>query len=235
MAESCDVYFYNLVLSQGLTSDSLAAYSRMFGLGSSTELGLTGERAGFVPDPRWKQDTQQEAWYTGDTLNMVIGQGFLTVTPLQMAVVTAAVANGGYLVKPQLLSRIDWPDWLGYGTQTLEQTQGRKLEVDPLILAKVRQGMREAVESDHGTAKVMRGLGVSVAGKTGSAQHYPLDRPTHAWFVCFAPAEAPRYACCVFVSEGGHGGSVAAPVARKILAAAFGVSAGSGGPAGPSD
>ncbi|HUU58062.1 MAG TPA: penicillin-binding transpeptidase domain-containing protein, partial [Phycisphaerae bacterium] len=193
-----------------------------------------GERAGFVPDARWKQDTKQEAWYTGDTLNMVIGQGFLTVTPLQMAVVTAAVANGGYLLRPRLLSRILWPDWLGYGTQNFEQPEGRKLEVDSRILAKVRQGMREAVESANGTAGIMRGLGVSVAGKTGSAQWQPGEK-THAWFVCFAPAETPRYAACVFVSEGGHGSTAAAPVARKILAAAFGVTDRGGGSAGPGD
>lgn len=235
MAQSCDVYFYDLVLNQGLSSDNLAAYSRMFGLGSETGIGLTNERSGFVPDPRWKQDRLQEAWYTGDTLNMVIGQGFLTVTPLQMAVVTAAVANGGYLLKPRLLARILWPDWLGYGTQSFEHAEGRKLEVDPRILAKVREGMRQAVVSERGTAKVMRGLGISVAGKTGSAQHYPLDRPTHAWFVCFAPAETPRYACSVFVSEGGHGSSAAAPVARRILAAAFGISDQGGAPGGPGD
>jgi penicillin-binding protein 2 len=93
--------------------------------------------------------------------------------------------------------------------------------------------MRLAVEGDQGTARVMRGLGVSVAGKTGSAQWQP-GKATHAWFVSFAPVETPQYACCVFVSEGGHGGSAAAPVARKILAATFGVSAASGS-AGPGD
>ena len=228
LAESCDVYFYSLVTNRGLSSDSLATYARAFGLGNTTGLGLAGERAGFVPDPRWKRDRRQEPWYTGDTLHMVIGQGYLTTTPLQMALVTAAVANGGFLLKPRLIRRIQWPDWLGYGNQVFTQPEGHRVEVEgkPIedqVLAEVRRGMRQAVESDLGTAKGLRGLGVSVAGKTGSAQHR-LDRPTHAWFVCFAPADKPRYACAVFVAEGGHGSSAAAPIARKILAAAFGVS-----------
>ena len=234
MAESCDIYFYNLVLSRGLTSDSLATYARAFGLGTSTGLGLAGESSGFVPDPQWKKDKKQEAWYTGDTLNYVIGQGDLTVTPLQMAMVTAAVANGGFLLKPRLIHRIEWPAWLGYGAQVFATREGHRVQVngqdvDDKYLAEVRSGMRTAVEGDHGTAKGMRGLGVSVAGKTGSAQWKPGE-PTHAWFVCFAPFENPKYACCVFVSEGGHGSSSAEPIARKILAAAFGVSAGSAGP-----
>jgi cell division protein FtsI/penicillin-binding protein 2 len=161
----------------------------------------------------------------------VIGQGALSVTPLQMAMVTAAVANGGYLLKPRLISRILWPAWLGYGQQTMGPPDSHKLDVSDDILAKVREGMRMAVEGDHGTGKVMRGLGVTVAGKTGSAQH-PPSRLMHAWFACFAPVEKPQYACVVFIEDGGHGASAAAPVARKILAGAFHVSAGSatGGP-----
>lgn len=224
MAESCDVYFYNMVLSKGLSSDALAQYARAFGLGSLTGIGLPGERPGFVPDRRWKQEAKQEPWLTGNTLHFVIGQGFLTVTPLQMAAVTAAVANGGKLPQPNLVKRIVWPDWSGYGTQEVTPPPGRRVEVDPKILERVRQGMRMAVSNQRGTGHVMQGLGVAVAGKTGSAEHQP-DRPSHAWFVCYAPADAPRYAICVFVDEGGHGGTTAAPVARKILAAALGVPA----------
>jgi len=222
LAESCDVYFYSLVRSKGLGSDALAEYARRFGLGSVTGIGLTGERAGFVPDRRWKQAQKQEPWFTGDTLNFVIGQGYLTVTPLQMAVVTAAVANGGILVQPRLVRKLEWPQWTGYGTQVVSATQTRRVGVDDKILAYVRQGMRLAVEGEHGTAAGLRGLGVPVAGKTGSAEHQP-GRPTHAWFVCYAPADDPRYAVCVFIAEGGHGGTAAAPVARRILAAALGL------------
>ncbi len=222
LAESCDVYFYSLVRNKGLSIDALADYARRFGLGSLTGLGLAGERPGFVPDRRWKQTVLQEPWLTGNTLHFVIGQGYLTVTPLQMACVTAAVANGGILPQPWLVKKIVWPDWSGWGTQEISPPRGRKVEVAPAVLANVRRGMRLAVESPRGTANVMQGLGVPVAGKTGSAEHQP-GHPPHAWFVCYAPSDQPRDAICVFVAEGGHGGTVAAPVARKILAAALGL------------
>ncbi len=222
MAQSCDIYFYNLVLNKSLGSDALADYARRFGLGAVTGIGLDQEWAGFVGDRRWKVNDRQESWTTGDTLHLVIGQGFINVTSLQMAVVTAAVANGGFLPQPHLVKRIDWPEWMGYGRQEVDAPEGRQVDVAPDVLEKVRRGMRLAVERTHGTAHVMQGLGVPVAGKTGSAEDR-LDRPPHAWFVCYAPADEPRYAICVFIEEGGHGGTAAAPVARKILAAALGV------------
>ena len=223
LAESCDVYFYNLVLSKGLSSDALADYAHRFGLGSPTGLGLPGEMPGFIGNRGWKRDTLQEGWSTGDTLHMVIGQGFISVTPLQMAVVTAAIANGGYLVQPRLLRRITWPAWTGYPLQDLASPPGRKVDVSEDVLDKVRRGMRLAVDSPHGTAHVMQGLGVPVAGKTGSAEEDKRGNAPDAWFICYAPADAPRYAICVFVKQGGHGGTTAAPVARQILAAALGV------------
>jgi len=220
IAQSCDVYFYETVLKAGLSSDSIARYARLFGLGSPTGIDIPGEEEGFVPDKQWKATVKRDSWLTGDTVNMVIGQGWLTVTPLQMAVATAAVANGGKVMQPRVAHKIQWPQWLGGQAEVLKPVVVRKLDVAPETLARVRKGMRLAVTQPHGTAQGVGGLGVAVAGKTGSAEHR-RDRPTHAWFVCFAPYQQPKYAVAVFVWEGGHGGTTAAPIARRMLAAAF--------------
>ncbi len=227
MAQSCDVYFYQTVLDDKmrLSSDSIARYARLLGLGVATGIDIPGEEEGFVPDREWKATVERDSWLTGDTVNMVIGQGWLTATPLQMAVATAAVANGGKVLQPRVVRKIEWPQWLGGQAEVLEPVVVRELDVAPDTLARVRQGMRLAVTRPHGTAQAVGGLGVAVAGKTGSAQHR-LDQPTHAWFVCFAPYRQPKYAVAVFVWEGGHGGTTAAPIARRILAAAFGVERG---------
>lgn len=223
IAQSCDVYFYELVRQAQLDSDTIADYARRFGLGTPTGIDLPGEKSGAVRDRDWKSEVVRDSWTTGNTLHMVIGQGFLTVTPLQMAVVTAAIANGGKLLTPRLVRKIIWPRWLGWGTQLYTEPQGRDVGVDPKSLEEVRRGMRLAVTGAYGTARIMQGLGIEVAGKTGSAEHRP-GKPTHAWFTCFAPYDEPRYAVVVFVSEGGYGSETAAPVARTLLAAALGIS-----------
>ena len=225
MAQSCDVYFYQTVLEAELSSDSIARYARLLGLGVPTGIDIPGEEEGCVPDREWKATVERDSWLTGDTVNMVIGQGWLTATPLQMAVATAAVANGGKVLQPRVVHKIRWPQWLGGGVEVLEPRVVRRLELAPETLARVRKGMRLAVTQPHGTAQAVGDLGVAVAGKTGSAEHR-RDRPTHAWFVCFAPYQQPKYAVAVFVWEGGHGGTAAAPIARRMLAAAFGLSPG---------
>jgi len=230
MAQSCDVYFYQTVLKAGLSSDSIARYARLFGLGSPTGIDIPGEEEGHVPDKEWKATVERDSWLTGDTVNMVIGQGWLTATPLQMAVATAAVANGGKVLQPRVVRKIQWPRWMGGKAEVLKPIVVRELDVAPETLAYVRRGMRLAVTQPHGTAQAVAGLRVAVAGKTGSAQHRH-DRPTHAWFVCFAPYRQPKYAVSVFVWEGGHGGTAAAPIARRMLAAAFGLETGGPVPA----
>ena len=232
-AQSCDVYFYELVRKAGLTAQSLAYWARQFGLGAATGIGLTGEVSGLVPDPQWKRLVAHDRWRLGDTLNMVIGQGYLTVTPLQMALATAAVANGGKLYKPQVVTRIEWPEWMHKEPRPILPQLIRSVGASAKTLAIVRRAMRRAVASPHGTGRALASFPVPVAGKTGSAEHRP-GQPTHAWFVCFAPYQAPKYAVAVFVEAGGHGGSVAAPVARKVLAALFGIQEPDAGPAGPS-
>ncbi len=225
LAESCDVFFYELCLEDGLTSDAIADYARRFGLGESTKLGLAGEIDGVVPDQRWKLDARHEPWRLGDTLHMVIGQGDVVVSPLQMAVVTAAVANGGTLVHPHLVKKVAWPQSWGVQPTLTDAAPARKVAVKAETLEIVRRAMRQAVIGRGGTAAALARLGIPAAGKTGSAETVP-GKPPHAWFCCFAPYDDPQYAVTVFVSEGGHGGTVAAPVAGKILAAAFNLNEG---------
>jgi penicillin-binding protein 2 len=233
LANSCDVFFYELVRKSGLTVTDLYQYATMFGLGEKTGLDLPEEVAGQVPNAQWKQQSYNEQWWTGDSLNMVIGQGWTEVTPLQMARVCAAVANGGYLLRPHLASRIEWPEHFGFaGPTVLTRVVDRTLSVKPETLQIVREGMRLAVL--HGTRGAPRDFPIAVAGKTGSAEHLS-NRPPHAWFVCFAPYEKPKYAIAVFVAEGGHGGGTAAPIARRILAALYGLKGGGGGASVPSD
>lgn len=220
LAESCDVYFYDLVRREGLTSTTIAEYAREFGMGSSTGCGLPGEVSGRVPDPEWKADALDEDWYTGDTLQYVMGQSFLRVTPLQMAVMTAALANGGKVISPRLVRKIEWPGYLRRGPTLFRADVINEIEADPENLRLVQEGMRRAVTSDQGTARGLAEIGFTVAGKTGSAQFQP-NRRTHAWFVAYAPYEEPRFAVAVLVTEGGSGSESAAPVAAAMLKAAM--------------
>ncbi|MCD6361055.1 MAG: penicillin-binding protein 2 [Armatimonadetes bacterium] len=225
MAQSCDVYFYKLVLNAGTTSDSIARYARAFGLGEPTGCGLPGEQGGLVPDRRWKEDAQlppgeDNIWTTGNTLHLVIGQGFLTVTPLQMTVVTAAIANGGIVLRPRLVRKIVWPEHMGRAPTIKPAEIVRRVHVAPENLDVVRAGMRRAVTGRLGTAHNLVDIGVPLAGKTGSAEWKPGMR-THAWFACYAPYRNPHFACVAFIREGGHGGQAAGPVAAKLIKAAL--------------
>lgn len=234
VAESCDVYFYNLVWKLHLSPDAIAYWAREFGLGRPTGICLPGEAEGLVPDPTWRRLVLRESWRLGDSLNMVIGQGYVAATPLQMAMATAAIANGGKLYKPELVRKVVWPAWMHRLPTLTPPDLVHRVPAAPATFDKVRRAMRLAVTSKHGTAQVVGNMAVTVAAKTGSAQQRP-GRPTHAWFVCFAPYEHPKYAISVFVDSGGHGGSTAGPIARKVLTALFRLKATEGGPAGPSD
>lgn len=228
IAQSCDVYFYELVRKAGTTSDALARHARLFGLGESTECGLPSEASGLVPDRKWKLDEKGKGWWTGDTLQFMIGQSFLTVTPLQMTVATAAIANGGRVLKPQLVRKIAWPAYMRRGPTLYKAKVVREVEVAEESLQVVRRGMRLAVTRKGGTAHNLAGYRLPLAGKTGSAQHYP-DKKTHAWFVCYAPYDNPRFACTVIVTEGGYGSTTAAPIAAEVMGEAlrkYGVASG---------
>ncbi len=227
IAESCDVYFWETVRKAGLTADEIANYARDFGLGELTGCGLPNEQEGLVPTPAWKRQAPQfddNRWYTGDTINLVIGQGSLTTTPLQMALVTAAIANQGLLPRARLIRKVVWPAEAGIGSAAWPVAKPHRVKAKPETLTAARRGMRAAVTYPRGTARSpmadLADLPYSVAAKTGSAETFPTKKP-HSWFVCFAPYEKPRYACAVIVEHGGSGSEVAGYVARKIVLAAF--------------
>ncbi|OGL73770.1 penicillin-binding protein 2 [Candidatus Uhrbacteria bacterium RIFCSPHIGHO2_12_FULL_60_25] len=187
----------------GLGVDRLTKWMRAFGLGAKTGLDLPGEATGHVPSQEWKEKTKGERWYIGDTYNLSIGQGDLLVTPVQMARVTAAIANGGSLVVPHVVMSSSTADV-------------QRLDASPLVFATVRQGMRETVT--YGSGRRLNALSFPVAGKTGTAQ-WRSDKPNHAWFTGYAPANAPEVVVTVLLEEGGEGSSSAVPVAGEILQA----------------
>ncbi|MDD5131390.1 MAG: penicillin-binding protein 2 [bacterium] len=213
IAQSCDVFFYQLGLRLGVTR--IANYAKKFGLGSLTGIDLPSEKKGIVPDRDWKKRVVKEAWYDGDTLNMCIGQGYLWVTPLQMAGIFSAVANDGPYYRPKIVKKIISPDGKVYHDFFPEE-QGI-VELDRQNWHTIKKGLEDAVTYGTGRQAYIRGL--KVAGKTGTAQNpQGID---HAWFGCLAPVDNPQVVIVVFVEHGGHGGVVAAPIARRILEGYF--------------
>lgn len=217
LAQSCDVYFYEI--GQDVGPNLIEEMAKRFGLGAPTGVDLPHEKKWPLP-LAWKQSRTRAAdryWHGGETLNYSIGQGALQVTPLQMTNVTAAVANGGNVWQPYLVAESQ-----RFG-QPLERLGGPRMITHVALSEKalmlVREGLRLVVQSGTGAAAQIKGI--EVAGKTGTAQ-VPKGKD-HAWFVSYAPAEQPRLACAVVVEHGGHGGSVAAPIAHDLLALALGI------------
>ena len=222
IAMSSDVYFYYLSGGKadegfrGLGEERVARYARAFGLGEPTGIDLPGESPGLVPDAEWKRETLNEAWFVGDTYNFGIGQGYLSVTPLQMASAISAVANGGQLLTPHLLK--ETRDSHGNVLQKIEVKARRKVPVDPGYLQIVTDAMLQSVT--RGVAKPAAVKGLDIAGKTGTAEfgapRFDGSHETHGWFVGFAPYDDPQIAVAVFVQRGG-GGQEAAPAAAQIF------------------
>jgi penicillin-binding protein 2 len=221
--KSCDTVFYEIGYEfYKRKNEELQATAREFGLGSKTGIDLSGEVAGRVPDAAWKKEfnknyPEYQLWLPGDTVNMAIGQGDLLVTPLQMATVYAGIANGGTVMRPHILKDVlDSQGSVARSSEpeTLATLKASRADLDVLKRALVKV-------TTTGTARgVFSGFGVAVAGKTGTAQVYGKD--DYAWFCAFAPADRPRYAVAVVIEQGGHGGSVAGPAARNILAKLLG-------------
>lgn len=204
LAYSIDTVYYELSLELGI--NNIKKYSNLFGLGNKTNIGLLGEQKGIIPDNEWKIKNYKIPWYPGDSVNASIGQGFVMLTPIQATVMIAAVANGGKVLKPKLLNRVD-------GQMPPKVEIVRKVNISEKNMNIIRKGLRSAVV--YGTASALRFNNLSVAGKTGSAED-PPNKKTHAWIVSYAPYENPKYAVTVFIQNGGHGGDVAAPIAREI-------------------
>ncbi|MFQ6019813.1 MAG: penicillin-binding transpeptidase domain-containing protein, partial [Dehalococcoidia bacterium] len=189
---------------------------RAFGLGETTGIDLPSESPGLVPNAEWKDENYGETWLLGDTYNFGIGQGYLAVTPLQLLTAVSAIGNGGDVVVPHLLNEV-W-DSHDNVTRRVEGEVRQRVPVDPQYLNIVQEAMRQSVTS--GVARTAQVAGLSVAGKTGTAEFGPTfadgSHETHGWFVGFAPYDDPQVAVVVFVQRGG-GGQHAAPVASRIF------------------
>jgi len=228
--QSCDVYFYQLGLKIGV--NRLAKIARGFMLGQITGIDLPQERSGLVPTREWKKRRFGEAWMKGETVSASIGQGFNLATPLQVAVVYAAIANGGRILRPRLVLRTEDPD--GVVTPGAEPEVLGTVPVDPVHLQRLVDALEAVVEEERGTARRARVSGYRVAGKTGTAQvvqlkqtegleddEIPLRFRDHAWFAAFAPLPKPEIVVVVLIEHGGSGGAVAAPAAQRVLARYF--------------
>jgi penicillin-binding protein 2 len=222
---SCDVWFYEKGMATKV--DNIAKTARDFGLGQPCGFDAGGEIAGLVPTPGWKRMYRGERWWDGDTAQMSIGQSFLLTTPLQMARVTAALANGGKLFRPFVVRRIETPD----GVLVSETKPEQNRNISSPHLEFVRQAMLSVVQAPDGTGHRAAVPGLNVAGKTGTAEadirvDGALRRINRTWFIAFAPYEAPQVALAVVFEQGDSGGHTAAPVAGQILAGIFGKSEG---------
>jgi penicillin-binding protein 2 len=215
---SCNVYFFHVGLKTG--EGPIAEMARRMGLGHRTDIELEGERAGLVPDSRWKQLFLEDGWRDGDTCNIAIGQGAMAVTPLQMALLTAAIANGGTLYKPRLVTGVRGSGWDEF--QERPVVVAGKCNWNPEQIRVVREGMRAVIMDPLGTGKAALVPDVVAAGKTGTAEFGKKEeRKRHAWMVAFAPYDAPKYAIALLVDEGVSGGETAAPRMGQILRGIF--------------
>ncbi len=240
LALSNDIFFYWIgggytpAKFRGLGQKALSSWSEQFSYGAPTGIDLIGEIGAFVPTGQWKRQLYAESWTTGDSYNMAIGQGYMLATPLQVLVSTATVANGGTVYQPQVVYQLT--DTVGRVQRDFTPHVVRQLAAPEGAIDLVRQGMWAAVNADFGTATTSRIEGITVAGKTGTAEfcdkeHYNPEkedclneedlRPSHAWYVAFAPYENPEIAVVTFVYNGGEGSATAIPVTKTILEAYF--------------
>lgn len=226
IAQSCDVYFYQV--GQMLGVDRLAWYAKAAGLGSPTGIQLDHESSGLIPTAAWKKNRIGEPWQKGETLSVAIGQGFNTASPIQLAVMTSAVANGGRRYKPMILEAVKNID----GKLLFKQTPvvvGR-LPVSDGTLKLVREGLLQVVNGEQGTGRRIRLNDFHISGKTGTSQvvsrndddempedQVPAHLRAHAWFVAYAPSEAARIVVSVIVEHGEHGSGAAAPIAKELI------------------
>ncbi len=221
--QSCDVYFYNLAYSMGI--DNMHDYLSQFRFGQPTGADMPNETGAVLPSTAWKKKRYKKSWVPGDTINAGIGQGYMLVSPLQLAYATAVLAEDGKLIPPRLASHIN-----DISTSLADHEIPRIEKRVPHHWQQVIQGMSQVVEAPRGTAKRIRSKSYRIAGKTGTAQVVSMkqsetydakklskDKHDHALFIAFAPTDDPQIAISVIVEHGGHGGSTAAPIARRIM------------------
>jgi penicillin-binding protein 2 len=244
IAQSCDVYFYNLgAIFFSRQGTELADWAGRLGLGKYTGVDLPGENKGLVPTPDWRREHFKDSpdptdvlWKPGNSVNLAIGQGDLLVSPLQMAVTYAAIANGGYVVTPHV--GLEVRDASGQVVQKLRTPARRRVGSSLGSIQVVQRGLRYAAASAVGTSVgVFGGYPVAVAGKTGTAEVFGQD--DYAWYASYAPYGAGKddaqYVVVVMIEQGGHGGSTAAPAVRAIYDALFDIKSSGSVTTGPSD
>ncbi len=231
LAVSCDVYFYHLGLLVGPWE--IFKYAKLLGFGETTGIEIPGEKTGFVPSPSWKEKVIGEGWTAGETAVLSIGQGYILVTPLQMALAYAALVTGGHIPHPYIVSDIISPD--GKKIWHREPEILRDVNIQPDALEILKEGLFEAVNARNGTGIRARSRIIHIAGKTGTAQviasqkdekEIPEHLRDHAWFIGMAPAEDPEIVVAVIVEHGGSGGKTAAPIARAIIEKYFSIRSG---------
>jgi penicillin-binding protein 2 len=224
LVESCDVYFYNVGKRLGV--DRIAQYAKMCGLGSATDFELGFEKDGLIPTSEWKLQRFGIPWQPGETISTAIGQGYVLVTPLQMARLISALFNGGYLYQPSVIK------WVGKENKKFYRFVPKvlgHLHAKEQNMALIRDALIGVVNEPHGTGSSARLKNFTVAGKTGTAQVLELGKEKavskeaaaefedHAWFLGIAPVENPTLAVAILVENGGHGGSAAAPIAKRMF------------------
>ncbi len=225
ITESCDVYFYSLASTLGI--DRMHSFLQHFGFGEKSGIDLSGEKTGLLPSKEWKRQQHNQSWYPGETLITGIGQGYLQVTPIQLAKATATLANKGKIVTPFLVKK----------SVNTEDSEPEKVAPTDNITIKAENintiisAMINVIHDPHGTAKgISKNINYQIAGKTGTAQVFNIKQDAkynendidfklrdHALFISFAPADDPKIAIAVIVENGGHGGSVAAPIAGQVI------------------
>ncbi|WP_339630481.1 penicillin-binding protein 2 [uncultured Sneathiella sp.] len=235
ISQSCDIYFYDIARKVGV--DKIAEMAHRFGLGEKLGIDILGERAGLIPTKAWKQAVQGVSWQLGETYNTGIGQGYVLTTPLQLAVMTARLANGGKKVNPRLVRSVTGQTLEGAVLPPVDdEAANRDIGVSQSALKTVLSGMNKVVNGPRGSARAakIQVEGWEMAGKTGTAQvrrisrkeriegvrksdEKPWEERDHALFVGFAPYDDPRYAVSVIVEHGGSGSGAAAPIARDLL------------------
>jgi penicillin-binding protein 2 len=218
LSYSCDTYFYTIAYNlYKQNPDFMSQVARQFGLGEFTQVGQVAEAQGLMPDAAWKQANYGEAWVPGDSVNMGIGQGYVLVTPLQIAQMVSAVRNGGTLYRPQLVAKIAPPG--GASSFKFQPVVNGKLPVSAEQLALIQQGMDGAVNLPSGTAHaVFPNFVVPVAGKTGTAED-PAGGAPHAWFAGYTEGnrtDKPDIAIVVMIENVGEGSQFAAPIFKRI-------------------
>lgn len=213
LVESCDTYFYEVGRRLGI--DKIHDYSISLGLGNETGIELVQERKGLIPNTQWKLEHKKLPWFPGETLITAIGQGYVTTTPIQMAVMTSVLVNGGTQYKPILV-------------KDTEPSIVRKINLDSETLEIIKEALSGVVHDRGGTGWAARSTLTTIGGKTGTAQIVGIKKDSeqlperfrdHAWFIAFAPVEKPKIALAVFVEHGGHGGAAAAPIAKRAIEA----------------